>query len=460
MASGVPVSREAFFLAARSEKPWFVVCDLPSCKKVCAGLRCSRCKTGWYCSKEHQKADWPSHRAKCKTYAEAWEKKRIYLAEPVIQSQGGGAGAGASADDDNICSICLEPLLGEVAHLECGHAFCVGCIAQWRKTATSVENMARRFETFIDSGQAAPPPSINDWKCPLCCRETRSDPVADAYAECANLMCRANRHPKASAQRREGLELAGQRLEDLVHSVGGEESARELINVQLARAECASWLGDGERAVAILEAAVEEMEGGSDGNTRFTMNGRMVGNLTDWLVKFKLLLSECYIDLGRHDEALETMRGALRIMPGSNEREQNENRHNMRRCLHVHSVIQYHRGYYDESISSAEGAIEMNRTYQHVHKHKALSQRAKGDLDGAILTMRQAVTFEVPWGEQEVSDSNVALLEELRQERNDQRTSSSSSSSPSSSSSSSPTQSQGAPAESESSESAAAADDC
>lgn len=35
------------------------------CEESGSSLRCSRCKMTWYCSSEHQKLDWPKHRAFC-----------------------------------------------------------------------------------------------------------------------------------------------------------------------------------------------------------------------------------------------------------------------------------------------------------------------------------------------------------------------------------------------------------
>ena len=130
---------------------------------------------------------------------------------PGVQDTGNSVGASA----DDICSICLEPLSTEVARVECGHTFHVNCLARWRKTtimSPSFEAFERRMETYFDDGRVGSPPSLNDWKCPLCCRETRSNPVLGAYAENASLMQRANRHPKDSVQRQEGLALASQRL--------------------------------------------------------------------------------------------------------------------------------------------------------------------------------------------------------------------------------------------------------
>lgn len=40
-------------------------CELPDCAAA-APLRCSRCKTTYYCSVSHQKENWKDHRLLCK----------------------------------------------------------------------------------------------------------------------------------------------------------------------------------------------------------------------------------------------------------------------------------------------------------------------------------------------------------------------------------------------------------
>ena len=51
-----------------------VSCALEICEKENASLRCSQCKSVWYCSAECQKADWKQHKVLCKTFAATVEE--------------------------------------------------------------------------------------------------------------------------------------------------------------------------------------------------------------------------------------------------------------------------------------------------------------------------------------------------------------------------------------------------
>jgi len=41
------------------------------CKTIQNTFKCSRCRTAFYCGKEHQKLDWPLHKAGCRAIAQA-----------------------------------------------------------------------------------------------------------------------------------------------------------------------------------------------------------------------------------------------------------------------------------------------------------------------------------------------------------------------------------------------------
>ena len=80
----------------------------------------------------------------------------------------------------------------------------------------------------------------------------------------------------------------------------------------------------------------------------------------------------------------------------------------MSRCL-------YRLEKYDSAIHAGEAAVEMNRHFPQVHKYVALSQKATGDLRGAVQTMGRAVTYETPWDE---ANQNIVLemYKELKNE--------------------------------------------
>ena len=67
---------------------------------------------------------------------------------------------------------------------------------------------------------------------------------------------------------------------------------------------------------------------------------------------------------------------------------------------------------YNDAIAIGELPIEMNRHFDGVHKYVALSQKAKGDIEGARKTMMRAVLYETPWNSSNI-EANKALLKTL-----------------------------------------------
>ena len=71
-------------------------------------------------------------------------------------------------------------------------------------------------------------------------------------------------------------------------------------------------------------------------------------------------------------------------------------------------------GKYDEAIEVGSLAIEVNRTSCGVHKYVALSQKAKGDIDGAKKTISRAILYEEHWDKDNLLQ-NKEILRELNE---------------------------------------------
>ena len=72
----------------------------------------------------------------------------------------------------------------------------------------------------------------------------------------------------------------------------------------------------------------------------------------------------------------------------------------------------YETGKYDEAIEVGSLAIEVNRFHSGVHKYVALSQKAKGDIDGAKRTISRAILYECHWNKENLQ-KNKQILKEL-----------------------------------------------
>lgn len=78
----------------------------------------------------------------------------------------------------------------------------------------------------------------------------------------------------------------------------------------------------------------------------------------------------------------------------------------------------YELGIYDKAIYGCNVAIEMNRGFPQVHKYIALSHKARGNLDLAIKTMKEAVLYEAPYSDETILRNKEFLCELLNEHIN------------------------------------------
>jgi hypothetical protein len=74
-------------------------------------------------------------------------------------------------------------------------------------------------------------------------------------------------------------------------------------------------------------------------------------------------------------------------------------------------------GDYIRAVNLGSAAVEAHRPFNDAHKYIALSYKALGLYDEAVLMMRRAVRYEQPWDADHVAASQT-LLEELIAEKN------------------------------------------
>lgn len=84
------------------------VCEAP------ASTRCSSCRRAFYCGKEHQRENWPKHKAACRGYEEAESEElgrhllasRDFAPDELVLSESPIVWGPAPHSDDRVCVGC------------------------------------------------------------------------------------------------------------------------------------------------------------------------------------------------------------------------------------------------------------------------------------------------------------------------------------------------------------------
>jgi Tfp pilus assembly protein PilF len=155
-----------------------------SCGKLVEGtLKCGRCKSTCYCSRDCQKAHWKhgGHKHECRPLVEA--AKVVPAATVVVQMEGmslgsdSGSTTARDSNDEDECAICLDLVNGTNSRqLPCGHVYHRECVQELRKRG------------------------VNDL-CPQC-RAPLPPGAEEAYYQATMLGVRAERMSKGSVQDR------------------------------------------------------------------------------------------------------------------------------------------------------------------------------------------------------------------------------------------------------------------
>ena len=388
-------------------------CD-GGCGQPSPSKRCSNCHTVFYCSRECQKKHWKEHKPYCLSLKEMQEE---------MMGLGKGAAISTETEINSECAICLEnPIKRPIVLDACSHAFCSGCLIRWQQQLRPSESGG------MDQNRS----------CPLCRSETTNieESLLSSAKLCAARADRPNCSPEDQVKYREqaladlekvldvenpNIQAFFSKTETLI-SLGEGKAALECIDhlVQLnqergeklrslqemiARADAAEARGD-ENAEDLKQAVVQMIEdkGLPPNSFRNSMENRF---------DIQLLRAEVYIVLEEWKEAIKIYMGMLEAMEGPEDGTPVQQRKvfmGISRCF-------YECGDYDRSISAATAVLEMNRHFPGAHKYKALSEKAKGDIDEAIRTMNRAVLYETPWDEENKADV-MQLYEALCSEKN------------------------------------------
>jgi tetratricopeptide (TPR) repeat protein len=381
----------------------YIQCDNEGCGSVSPQLRCSRCRTVYYCSKTCQINNWPEHRSICRDFN-------------TIKTQSPGSGDSNIAPVDMTkrvdpaaemsCGICLEDTIEKPHALSnCQHVFCYPCLQTYQTTCKRVNQPLR---------------------CPLCRADTED--VQIRHWEAAfSYLCKAERKPKSSVERKELLQIAISELENI-----SKDDVHLYIQGLITKISILDMLDDHESVLTVIDEIL----------LIDTANRQYAGSI--------LKLLEEVRETPEDEDALLTQlsdfdaTSAARMRPDdrievflqrASTYEKMENWEKAQQsykdifleldrldiqgtATHQRSVIMglsrcfYHLKDFDKAIGFGEGGIEMNRHFPQAHKYVALSYKAKGDLETAIKLMSQAVLYETPWDDENIYQAKV-LLDEL-----------------------------------------------
>jgi len=318
------------------------------------------------------------------------------------------------APTNTCCFICLsEPMVDPFILPKCGHAFCFSCLQSW--------------QGFANTNNFANGPEKEQPKCPAC-REEAPDIVKSIHETAILYAARAHNDdlnedeqkryselaleeldkvdPEAAMDPRQKLQQLFTRaeiLQQLKRPTEGFEALKEAEAIHLEGTENlqqmrrlldsyeeASNQGRFDEAELIHSEMEEKRESG--------LNIASLGNAYD----LYLNMAQCKEEMGDYNAALDIYK--VEVYAPMDESWASGQKYassppQQRKMLMGMSKCFYHIGKYELAIDVGESAIEMNRYFPQVHKYVALSQKASGNLSGALRTMGRAVNYETPWDE-------------------------------------------------------------
>jgi len=304
------------------------------------------------------------------------------------------------------CDICLKNEMTNPIVLEgCKHAFCSSCLLRWQER--------KKYSPFE-------PKDAQNHNCPLCRSETTNavDSLLTSAILSASRACRpgctseeqANFREQALAKVEQAMDTETPHLHaycikiEILLAIKDGNAALQCID-ELIKVNEERWKGRRalHRMLAAADAALargadnaeELMQSVMDKVAESGIPAEALSDSKENEFGIELQRAEAYQVLEDWEAAKHVYLDILQSMDGPQDGTPPQQRQvfmGLSRCA-------YELGVYDRSIYAAEAALDMNRHFPGVHKYKALSEKAQGDLDAAITTMNRAVLYETPWDE-------------------------------------------------------------
>lgn len=422
-----------------------IECDVPGCSKPGPSKRCSRCYRTFYCNVACQRAHWKTcHKQECFDVNVLREQiSTIGKKNPVSEGDSDSPDSvqemsickttheiEQDKSEDKCCFICLsETLVDPYTIPKCGHSFCFTCLHYW-------QGVAGKSTWKSDSAS-----QTKNRTCPIC-RAEAPDLSKEVHETALMYEERASRRDRSKEERRKDSDSALAELTKIDTEETNDPSEKAMmlftksdILLQLDR--------PGEAFQALKEIEAMDRKGEKDAaKTKVLLDSldaaaaesqtEEIGRITQQLEELKknsintiqlpnsgfdlyIKIAKCYEAMKDYEEAIGIYNKITSAIDYDDPNPDAETPSQQRMLLMNMSRCFYHSGDYEYAIQLGKGAIEMNRHFPQVHKYVALSQKASGDLKGAVRTMGRAAMYETPWDD--VNQKFVLeMYEELQRE--------------------------------------------
>ena len=305
---------------------------------------------------------WKEHKLTCtwiKERYDEWKEARNNASPDGTQSH----------TKEGPCAICLEETITNPVVLPCGHSFCFECVGQYQVSSKSNK------------------------ECPYC-RGEIPNVIGEASARMRLYLGRARASLKGSDERIKFAKLAlaeNQALAELMEK--DKDQVEMLLRMKYVLTELSSMADQPMETINIAKEVL-------------SLNKKLPGILNfEKVADIKCFQAGAYATVGKWDEAVEIYMSAYASYIQIDEIPDHDF------IVGCCEAMYETRGYNAAVKMGKEVGIGMARYWPGIHKYVALSQKAKGDIDGAKLTMSQAILYEYHWDKDNLQKNKQILME-------------------------------------------------
>ena len=419
-----------------------LVCDETDCKQS-PSMRCTSCKTVYYCSSDCQKKHWKYHKADCQM-----PLQKLYFGKDTPVGALKEHVMDAAKDKHSECGICQTVLQRSIQHplliKECRHVFCFACLNRWQsflRTSSSFQykeqpscpscwskadddREAILGKALVQAARATRPGLPEDQRLQACGKALETmvalgKPRSDQDVLQANHICS---HISVIRQDyKDALKIVeqNQRLwSKMVHR-------KKQVDALLAKGKTMGQQSQSKNATtksSTDDSDSDDDDAGLDETTYEAMqeiqNEIMAimaqGGLaqeTD-LVDCRLDVIHVYLLMKDWNQARILLETLMTEYPDPHSLSSSQ----QRRAFMGFAQCLYEERNYEGSIRLGEAAVFRNRHYPGVHKYLAMAHRSNGDLREAQNVAGHGVLYETPcWDSENVREA-YALWKQLMEE--------------------------------------------